>query len=137
MKLEMSRKTDLALRAIRELNRYDNALKGADLAELLGTTSAYLPHVMRPLVRRGWIESNPGPNGGYRLSEVPANITLYDLIDAVEGPIEEGRCVLRGQPCPAVDLCVLHEPWQRAREALFAELQRATLADVPTSKEAA
>jgi Rrf2 family protein len=137
MKLEMSRKTELALAAIRELRKHESPLKGADLAELLDTTATYIPHVLRPLVKRGWVESGRGPTGGYRLIEKPADITLYDFIEVVEGPMDEGRCVLRGKPCPSVDLCVLHEPWLRARDALFAELRRTTLADVPLGEEAA
>jgi Rrf2 family protein len=137
MKLEISRKTELALAAIRELRRHESPLKGADLAELLDTTATYLPHVLRPLVRRGWVESDRGPTGGYRLNAEPSQITLFELIEIIEGPMDEGRCVLRGKPCPSVDLCVLHEPWLRAREALFDELRRTTLADVPRGEEAA
>ena len=137
MRLEISRKTELALSAIRELRRHELPIKGAHLAQLLDTTSAYLPHVLRPLVQRGWVESNPGPTGGYRLGAAPAAITLYDLIEAVEGPMDEGRCVLRGKPCPTVDLCALHEPWLRARQALLIELRETTLADLPWGEEAA
>jgi Rrf2 family protein len=136
MRLEISRKTELALSAIKELRQHQDPLKGADLAELLETTATYLPHVVRPMVRRGWIESDRGPNGGYRLAEDPSNITLFDFIEVIEGPMDEGRCVLRGKPCPSVDLCVLHEPWLRARQALFAELRQTTLADVPLGEEA-
>jgi len=137
MKLEISRKTELALAAIQELRRHETSLKGADLATLLDTTATYIPHVLRPLVQRGWVASDRGPTGGYRLSEEPSNITLLDLIEVIEGPLDEGLCVLRGKPCPSVDLCVLHEPWLRAREALFAELRQTTLADVPLGEEAA
>lgn len=136
MKLEISQRTELALSAIRELRRHDTALKGADLAALLDTTSTYLPHVLRPLVRRGWVESDRGPTGGYRLSENPSRITLFELIEVIEGPMEEGRCVLRGKPCPTLDLCALHEPWLRARRALFAELRQTTLADVMPREKA-
>ena len=137
MKLEISRKTELALSAIGELRRHQDPLKGADLAALLETTATYLPHVLRPMVQRGWIESDRGPTGGYRLAEEPSNITLFDLIEVIEGPMDEGLCVLRGKPCPSVDLCVLHEPWLRARQALFDELRQTTLADVPLGEEAA
>jgi len=137
MKLEMSRKTELALAALQELVRCEGRVKGADLATALGTTRHYLPQVVRPLVSRGWVESDRGPTGGYQLAADPADITLFEFIEAVEGPIEEGRCVLRGKPCPTVDLCALHQPWLRAREALFAELRRMTIADVPIEKEAA
>lgn len=137
MKLEISRKTELALAAIRELRRHESPLKGADLAASLDTTATYIPHVLRPLVQRDWIESDRGPTGGYRLAVDPDEITLFDLIEAIEGPLDEGRCVLRGKPCPSLDLCVLHEPWLRAREALFDELRKTTLADVPLGEEAA
>ncbi len=137
MKLEISRKTELALAAIRELRGHEGPLKAADLAASLDTTATYIPHVLRPLVQRDWIESDRGPTGGYRLAADPADITLFDLIEAVEGPVDEGRCVLRGKPCPSIDLCVLHEPWLRAREALFSELRQTTVADVPLAEEAA
>jgi len=137
MKLEISRKSELALAAVQELARSEGPRKGAELAAVLETTAHYLPHVVRPLVVRGWVESNRGPTGGYSLTVDLADITLFEFIEAVEGPMEEGRCVLRGKPCPSVDLCVLHEPWLRAREALFNELRRMSLADVQTEKEAA
>lgn len=137
MKLEISRKTELALAAIRELRRHETPLKGAELAEVLDTTATYLPHILRPLVRQGWVESDRGPTGGYRLSVDPFTISLFEFIEVVDGPLDEGQCVLRGKPCPSLDLCVLHEPWQRAREALFSELRNTTLADVPLDEEAA
>jgi Rrf2 family iron-sulfur cluster assembly transcriptional regulator len=137
MKLEISRKSELALAAVQELARHDGPMKGAELAAVLETTPHYLPHVVRPLVVRGWVESNRGPTGGYRLTADLADITFFEFVEVVEGPMEEGRCVLRGKPCPSVDLCVLHEPWLRAREALFEELRRTTLADVQIGKEAA
>lgn len=130
MKLEMSRKTELALAALRQLVRKKGPQKGADLAVALDTTRHYLPQVLRPLVSLGWVESDRGPTGGYRLVAAPDSVTLYALIEAIEGPMDEGKCVLRGKPCPTVDLCPLHEPWLRAREALFAELRNTTLADV-------
>lgn len=132
----MSRKTELALAAVQELVRCEGRVKGADLAAALGTTRHYLPQVVRPLVSQGWVESDRGPTGGYHLVADPADITVFEFIEVVEGSMEEGRCVLRGKPCPTVDLCSLHEPWLRAREALFTELRRTTLADVALEKEA-
>ncbi|MDH3607319.1 MAG: Rrf2 family transcriptional regulator [Acidimicrobiia bacterium] len=137
MKLSISSKTELALAAVRELTLRDSPLKGAELAALLGTTASYLPHVVRPLVRRGWIESDRGPTGGYRLIEDPAAVSLYEFLEAVEGPMEEDRCVLRDKACEGDDLCALHEPWLRAREALFAELRLTTLADLDMIEGAA
>jgi hypothetical protein len=82
MKLEISRKTELALAAIRELRRHESPLKGADLAASLDTTATYIPHVLRPLVQRDWIEcvfigqrrtittAGPGDVGGLILDPI-------------------------------------------------------------------
>lgn len=137
MKLEMSRRTELALKALRSLVREKTPTKGPILAEALDTTASYLPHVLRPLVARGWVDSDRGPTGGYRLASNPEDISLLELIEAIEGPIDSNRCVLRGSPCPPRDLCALHEPWQRARKALMEELRDTTISDVISRMEAA
>lgn len=125
MRLELSNKTDLAKRAITFLVLHADGrpLKGALLAEWLGTSLHYLPQVMKPLVEAGWIESEPGPNGGYRTTEQAGFASMRELIEAIEGPIEDGRCVLRGAPCSATETCGVHDAWSRARAALIAELQ--------------
>jgi Rrf2 family protein len=125
LRLELSNKTDIAKRVMTflVLHADDKALKGATLAEWVDTTIHYLPQVMRPLIDAGWIESVPGPNGGYRATEQAGFASMRELIEAVEGPIENGRCVLRGAPCPATEKCGMHDAWSRARAALIAELQ--------------
>jgi Rrf2 family iron-sulfur cluster assembly transcriptional regulator len=132
MRLELSKRTDLALRALLHLcGDFPNTLlSGTSLAEAIGTSKNYLPQVMAPLIRSGWVESVPGPSGGYRLL-TPANaITLLTVIEAVEGPTQNGTCVLRGAPCPVEEPCVLHVPWSRARDALLSELDRTPVTEV-------
>ena len=54
---------------------------------------------------------------------------MFDLIEAVEGPFEDGRCVLREAPCPAIEQCGLHNAWSRARRALIDELRQTRVVD--------
>jgi Rrf2 family iron-sulfur cluster assembly transcriptional regulator len=122
MRLELTRKTDLALRALRVLVDSDELHKGVDLAGVLGTTSAFLSQVVAPLSRAGWVRSVPGPRGGYEATQAAAGVSVLQLIEAVEGPVETGRCVLRPQPCPAELPCALHDAWLPAREALVDRL---------------
>ena len=85
MRLELSKKTDLAIRAIHHLcdgGRCPLAA-GPDLAAGIGTTPHYLPQVMRPLVRRYWVESTPGRSGGYRLIASPDEISLSSNVTTV------------------------------------------------------
>ncbi len=136
MRLELTKRTDLALRAILLLRSQegDRPTKGRALAAALATTPTYLPAVMRSLVRAGWVSSEPGPHGGYALTERPQTITLLMLIEAVEGPTRDDICVLRGTPCEINDRCAMHEAWSRARDALLAELSQTHLSDLEALK---
>ncbi|MCL1595402.1 MAG: Rrf2 family transcriptional regulator [Actinomycetia bacterium] len=128
MRLEMTKKSDLALKSLRCIGDSDGDLiAGKWLADKLDITTHYLPQVISPLVKAGWVTSTPGPNGGYRLVSELDKISILEVIEAIEGRIEDQGCVQRGIPCPEFDLCALHEPWQNAREAMLKELARATV----------
>jgi Rrf2 family protein len=132
MRLELTGKTELAIRALNELNRQGDTeiTRGEDLAEALGTTKNYLPQVMSPLIRCGWVTSTAGPTGGYTIAINSPDISLLDVIEAIEGPAEDGTCVLTGTPCPDQGPCAMHEPWTRARSALMNELASTPVAEV-------
>jgi len=130
MRLEITKKADLALKAVFELDHAAGLVKGADLAGIIGTTAPFIAQVMKPLVVKGWVASEPGPTGGYRLDADTSEISLLDLIEAVEGPTVDGSCVLRGTPCPVTEYCALHDAWGRARDALLAELANTKISDI-------
>ncbi len=119
MQFTLQKKTELAMRALRALSPA-NMTAGSDLASTIGTTASFLPQVMAPLIRSGWVSSDRGPNGGYRLEG--SEVSLLELIEAVEGEIPSNRCVLRGSICPGVDECALHQLWSRAQDKLIDEL---------------
>jgi Rrf2 family protein len=130
MRLEMTKKSDLALKSLRCIGDSDEALvAGKDLATKLEITTHYLPQVIAPLVKAGWITSTPGPRGGYRLMADLKDVSVLDVIEAIEGRIEDQGCVQRGIPCPEFDLCALHEPWQAARDAMLDQLASASIED--------
>ena len=78
---------------------------------------------MAPLAKVGWVGSDPGPLGGYHLISGSA-ISALDLIEVMEGPTDDGRCVLRSVPCPGLTTCALPDAWQQARSVLLTELSR-------------
>jgi Rrf2 family iron-sulfur cluster assembly transcriptional regulator len=130
MRLEATRKTDLAVRAMIALERGGSRLKSAELAEVLSGTRAFMAHVMAPLVKRGWIQSDPGPNGGYELLVGLPDVTMLELVEAMEGPIDDGQCVVAARPCSENELCPLHHAWATARTVLAGELATTSIADV-------
>ena len=124
----MTKKSDLALKSLRCIGDAEGDLvAGKWLADKLDITTHYLPQVISPLVKAGWIASTPGPRGGYRLLVSLEEISVLDVIETIEGRIEDQGCVQRGIPCPEFDLCALHVPWQKARDAMLDELANASV----------
>ncbi len=110
-----------------ELARSGERTRSLELAERVGTSSGFLSQALTPLVARGWVTSTPGRHGGYSLVADPAEVTLLDVIEAVEGPTDRGRCVLEDRACGRAAQCAMHQPWSRARAQLTAELSGTTL----------
>ncbi len=128
MRLELTRKTDLALRVLRALEG-NGRVSRTILADQAGTSPQFLARVMSPLVKANLVESRPGTAGGYALMSDPCSISVLELIEIMEGPVVNGRCVLQGGECPADGNCSLHAAWSRAREALMEELDATAVAD--------
>lgn len=124
MRLELSRRSDLAIRAIRVLHTTDGRVKRGDLAEALSTTPDFLARVMTPLVAHRWVHSQTGPSGGYQIAAAAVEVSVFDLVQAVEGVPDEDACVLREGPCIPDEACALHHAWSRARDALLGELKQ-------------
>lgn len=85
MRLEITRRSDLATRALLALAAAGERTKASVLAEAVGTTPGFLSQAMTPLVARGWVRSEPGPTGGYTVLVDPATVSVLEVIEAVEG----------------------------------------------------
>ncbi len=136
MRLEVTRKSDLAVRAMRVLAEAPGRVKGPALAESVGSTSGFVPQVLHPLVRQGWVRSDPGPLGGYSMAVDPGSVSVLAVIEAIEGPTDSGRCVLAERPCDSSGTCALHVPWLRARAELLRELDGTSVAEASMVTEA-
>lgn len=128
MRLEITQRADLAVRALVALARSSGRLKSADLADALGTTPGFVPQVMGPLVQAGWVRSDPGPTGGYELAADLEELSVLEVIEAIDGPTENGRCVVAGGLCAARQPCSLHVAWASARQELVTSLGSTSVA---------
>jgi Rrf2 family transcriptional regulator, iron-sulfur cluster assembly transcription factor len=129
VRLEITRKSDLAVRSLRVLAEASERMKGPELAERVGSTAGFVSQVLTPLVRAGWVRSEPGPSGGYVLAVDLDAVTVLAVIEAVEGPTDSGRCVLADRACNVSGTCALHVAWMRARSQLLDELNAVSVAD--------
>jgi Rrf2 family protein len=107
------------------------------IAEAEGLPLAYLEHLVQRLRRQGLVESRRGAHGGYTLSRPAADITMAEIVEALEGnlaPIEcitpEGLChreVTGEAPCPTKLL------WTRVQGSIVRTLNDMTLQDLTTA----
>jgi Rrf2 family protein len=131
MKLTPTNRTDYAIRALIYLaNHRGSHAKAAEVGAAMDIPTGFLHQVLQELQRARLVSSRSGPSGGYRLTREPEDITILEIVEAMEGPIEGSECALRGGPCHWDDVCALHWVWSSARAALADSLRGATLARV-------
>ena len=111
-----------------------------DLAEFQGISSSYVAKLFTSLERAGIVSSTEGAKGGFRLSRPASDISVLDVVDAVEGrkPIFQCRnirvnCALFGDRAPewaGSGLCAIHQVMIDAEEKMREELARMRLSDL-------
>lgn len=114
-----------------------STLPASRLAEYHGVPAPYLAKHLQALSRAGILESVPGPSGGYRLGRPAADISVLDVVEAIDGPEPAFSCteIRRRGPAavPAREYrlpCSIHAVMDRADAAWRAELGATTLADL-------
>ncbi len=118
MRLEVTRRAELAVQAVAVLAPAGTRLKAPALAEALGTTPGFVAQVVGPLVKAGWVRSVPGPTGGYSLTEAASDASVLDVVETVDGPTADGHCVAHDRGCSVSTACALHDAWAQARQTL-------------------
>ena len=115
----LSRTTEYALRALRELARQEpgQLLPGRDLARCTDIPINYLSKVLSTLRHAGLIHASRGLSGGYQLHRAPKEIRLVDVVELFEGVRCRPACILdRKKPCTGTDPCRAHRRFRRVRE---------------------
>ena len=127
MRLEVTRRTDLATRALLVLALSGERRKSSELAEELDASPGVLSQAMTPLVNQGWVHSEPGRSGGYAALVSLDDLSVLDVVEAVEGQTDVTRCVLEERECAGGGQCALHDAWAQARGHLLRDLSETPL----------
>ena len=93
-----------------------------------GLPKSYLAKIMRKLGDAGLVRSFRGPGGGIELGRAPEEISLWNLVSAVDGSEDFGECVLGAKACSSGKPCPLHEQWRPLREKMMKMLDETNLA---------
>jgi Rrf2 family protein len=92
----------------------------------------YLEQIFNRLVKKGIVASRRGPRGGYILARDPSDITVADIVVAIQGPIAPVACLaedeLRSKRCALVPNCVTRHVWRETQRRLVQYFESVTLA---------
>ena len=131
--MKLQKNTSLALYSVLEFaSEPDRHIPASEIAERHGVSPHHLAKVLAELARAGIVASVRGVGGGYVLSRPPAEITLAQIVSAVDGPIVVGDF---GEPhqngaCDHEGQCVLLAVWANVGEHMRQLLEGRTLADM-------
>jgi Rrf2 family protein len=118
------------MRAALELARTGVPATGESLAAAQGLPAKFLAAILSDLRRAGLVTSQRGVEGGYRLSRPPAEISVADVMRALDGPLAEVRGLRPEMASYDGAAARLQDVWVAARASLRAVLERVTLEDI-------
>src|SRR5689334_4417499 len=113
--LRLSKKADYALMAMKHLAlRGDRGTSGSasarEIAEQYDIPIELLAKVLQRLVRSGLLASHQGTRGGYQLARMPGQISVADVIQAIEGPVTVTACSTDEGTCEQFAKCNVRDP---------------------------
>jgi len=112
------------------LNGSEENVKLRDIAERQDIPIKYLEQIISSLNKAGFVKSERGPNGGYRLSKTPEEYTVGMIIKLIEGDTSPVSCLADENDCKRSDRCVSMILWKKLNDAVNSVLDGTTLADM-------
>ena len=101
-----------------------------DIAKRQEISLKYLDRILSSLKTTGLVKSLRGAKGGYVLNKPPPKITVSQIVEALEGPLELVECVTNKDYCRRVKFCVMHDIWYELGKAMEVVLKTTTLEDL-------
>lgn len=132
--MNITQESDYAIRAtlIIAQTGENNRIEAKKIAEEGCIPLRFLLKLLRKLTQSRIVISYRGINGGYTLGRNPREITLKDIIEAIEGPIRINKCLENIHNCNANKLgkCSVHDEFQRIQDILIDELSSKNIAGI-------
>ncbi len=126
--MQITRQADFALRAVIYLSRLEENEKVATslVAEDQEIPPSFLAKIISQLSITGLIHTSRGARGGVSLAKPADEISVLDVIEAIDGPVFLNECTGNSTSCPFLDSCPLRDVWREARTDLVDKLSSAT-----------
>ena len=122
--MQITRQADYAIRAVRYLAKQEPNKRSATstVAKEMKIPPSFLAKIISQLSIAGLLHTSRGARGGVTLARAPKEISLLDVVEAIDGPILLNECVGEPDGCQFKDDCPVHPIWEEAQQALVKRL---------------
>ena len=130
--LKLTKKADYGLIALRHLALQGpgRSVSAKELSDSYRIPLPILSKVLQKLARDGFLVSEQGTNGGYRLARHAGQITALSVIRAIDGPILLTSCFTEHGECDQSDSCTVREPLRKVHEGILNLLESITIGEL-------
>ena len=133
--LRLTKKADYGLMALKFIAEHADSvsLSAKDIAEAYHIPPQLLAKILQRLAKEGLLRSHAGMNGGYTLSRGAKEITAFEVIRAIDGPLFITSCVTESGLCDLTNSCTIKEPLARVNESISDVLKKIRISDLVES----
>ncbi|MEN6351629.1 MAG: Rrf2 family transcriptional regulator [Syntrophomonas sp.] len=130
--MQLTRQSEYAIRTLLELAKhpYGEVIASRIISERQDIPEDFLKKTIQLLSLGGLVNTQRGTQGGVRLAKNAHEITIADIVTAIEGSVAINPCLSPGYFCPNQSTCPVSPVLARAQNAFLAELKKETLADL-------
>jgi Rrf2 family protein len=129
----LTNESDYAVRALASLGADGGYVQAARIAREQIVPFNFLQKILRKLKEAGFVAVKRGPGGGFTLAQSPADITLLDVLDTVQGPLAVSRCLLGDYECPMESTCRVRDRLVAIQKDIQKSLAEITLLELLAS----
>lgn len=132
MSLLFSRPCEYALQAVSylALKPPGTLTSSKEITQRLNIPYHFLGKILQNLVYKGVLVSQKGPLGGFALAAAPEHITLFRIVEAIDGKDFSNRCVMGFPECSGKQPCAVHTRWAPLREGIRSMLVSKSIAEM-------
>ncbi len=129
--LKLTKKADYGLIALKHLAVHGPESSSAkEIAATYGIPLPLLSKILQKLAKNGFLVSEHGTNGGYKLARSAHEITALEVIRSIDGPIFLTACFTEHGYCCHTDKCIVRDPLQKVHEGILRLLANITIGDM-------
>ena len=130
--MQLTRAADYGIRVVIHMASLPEGSRAllTDLARETETPESFLSKIMQALTRGKLITSQRGKSGGFELLARGRAASMYDVIEAIDGPIHLNTCLVSDRRCDRAVWCPAHPVWARAQQAMVEVLQGAKVLEL-------